>query len=123
MTYIKKNLHFFNLKKNALRTDQPTDGPTDGRTDSTCNPTDHVPVFRASRQFTVSLYRILFFDPSSESRVKKIPFFPPNIFQRARPERALNLGIDVYMFEVSKIDDLFLRSIRDYEPANIYTKV
>ena len=33
MTYMRKNLHFCNLKKNALRTDGPTDGPTDGRTD------------------------------------------------------------------------------------------
>ena len=84
MTYIKKNLHFFNLKKNALRTDQPTDGPTDGRTDSTCNPTDHVPVFRASSRFTFSLYRIspsfedhsqIFSLDPSKSRVEKSLFF------------------------------------------------
>ena len=30
---MKKNLHFCNLKKNTLLTDQPTDRPTDGRTD------------------------------------------------------------------------------------------
>ena len=32
MTYMTKNLHFCNLKKNALPTDPPTDGPTDGQT-------------------------------------------------------------------------------------------
>ena len=41
MTYMKKNLHFFNLKKNALR----TDGRTDGRTD---RPTDR-PSYRDAR--------------------------------------------------------------------------
>ena len=32
MTYMKKNLHFFNLKKKRV-TDGPTDGPTNGPTD------------------------------------------------------------------------------------------
>ena len=58
MTYMKKNLHFCNLKKTHYgrtdgrtdqRTDRPTDGPTNGRTDRrTDRPTDR-PSYRDAR--------------------------------------------------------------------------